>query len=203
MNRQVRAPKVRVVTDDGSMLGVMTSRDAFMEAQNRGLDLVEISPNANPPVCKLMDYGKYKYELKKKAQGQKKQPSNVIKELTLSPVTQTHDLQTKVKKAIDFLEEGNRVKFSIRFRGRQMAHPEVGHAQLKKIETALQDLAQIEVPAKMEGRQLACLFAPLPSLLKKKADEAAKAAKEAKKSAKAEKPSKTEAPAEATKKASK
>lgn len=137
-----------------------------MEAQRRGYDLVEISPNANPPVCKLMDYGKYKYEQKKKQQSQKKQTSNVIKELTLSPVTQEHDLQTKIRKALSFFEDGNRVKFVVRFRGRQMAHPEIGRQQIDKIIEALKEVAQIEVPPKMEGRQLACLFAPLPGAKK-------------------------------------
>lgn len=152
---------MRVILDDGGMLGIMSSRDAHQEAMARGLDLVEISPTTNPPVCKIMDYGKFKYEQKKKNQGQKKQAGNVIKELTLSPVTQTHDLNFKVKNAIKFLEDGNRVKFTVRFRGRQMAHPEVGALQLKKISELLKDHGVEEVRPKMEGRFLATVYAPL------------------------------------------
>jgi len=139
----------------------MNSKDAYFEAEKRGLDLVEISPNANPPVCKIMDFGKYKYELKKKSQGQKKQVGNIIKEITLSPVTQRHDIDFKVRNAIRFLNEGHRVKFSIRFRGRQMAHPEIGMQQLEKIKEYLKEHGVTEVDPKMEGRVLASVFAPL------------------------------------------
>lgn len=161
VNSRVRAPKVRVVIDSGEMLGVMSSKEAYMEAEKRGLDLVEISPNANPPVCKIMDYGKFKYEQKKKAQSQKKQTGNVIKEITLSPVTQQHDLDFKVKNAIRFLEDGNRVKFTVRFKGRQMAHPELGLQQFEKITQALEEHGQIELQPKREGRFLAAVYAPL------------------------------------------
>jgi len=165
---------VRVVLDDGEMLGVMGCRDAQLEAEKRGLDLVEISPNANPPVCKIMDYGKFKYEQKKKSQGQKKSTASVIKELTLSPVTQEHDLQVKIRKAIEFFEAGNRVKFVVRFRGRQMAHPEIGHQQLAKIEGHLKAYATIEFRPKMEGRMLQMTFNPLPGLAKSKQKPTAK-----------------------------
>ncbi len=165
---------MRVVLDSGEMLGVMGSRDALMEAEQRGLDLVEISPTANPPVVKIMDYGKFKYEQAKKTKGQKKQSANVLKELTLSPVTQDHDLQTKIRKAIEFLEEGNRVKFVVRFRGRQMAHPEIGMQQLDKIEALLKEYATLELKPKMEGRMLASTFVPLPGLGKSKQKPQAK-----------------------------
>lgn len=158
----------------------MSSRDAQMEAEKRGLDLVEISPSANPPVCKIMDYGKYKYEQKKKSQGQKKQSATVLKELTLSPVTQEHDLQVKVRKAIEFIEEGNRVKFVVRFRGRQMAHPEIGMQQLDKIEALLKAYATCELRPKMEGRMLAMTFLPLPGVVKQKAKSAPKKPEEPK-----------------------
>lgn len=160
------------------MLGVMSSRDALAEAQQRGLDLVEISPNANPPVCKIMDYGKYKYEQKKKTQSQKKQVGNVIKEITLSPVTQQHDLDFKVRNAMRFLEEGHRVKFSIRFRGRQMAHPEVGMEQMTKISTALEGHGVQEVSPRMDGRIIAAVFAPAaPGIKKTKEKPSSKPAK--------------------------
>lgn len=150
------------------MLGVMSSREAYEEAQSRGFDLVEISPNANPPVCKIMDYGKYKYEQKKKAQSQKKQVGNIIKEITLGPQTQEHDLNFKVKNAIRFFEEGHRVKFTVRFRGRQMAHPEIGQQQLQKVMEALKDYGQVDQAPKMEGRFLAMVFAPAPQIVKQK-----------------------------------
>lgn len=166
VNRSVRAPKVRVVLEDGGMLGVMSSRDAYEEAMKRGLDLVEISPNANPPVCKIMDYGKFKYEQKKKSQGQKKQSSSVLKELTLGPQTQEHDIGFKVKNAIRFLEDGHRVKFTVRFRGRQMAHPEIGRQTLQKALDALKDYANVEVEPKLEGRFLAAILSPQPHIVK-------------------------------------
>ena len=144
----------------------MSSRDAYEEAMKRGLDLVEISPNANPPVCKIMDYGKFKYEQKKKSQGQKKQSSSVLKELTLGPQTQEHDIGFKVKNAIRFLEDGHRVKFTVRFRGRQMAHPEIGRQTLKKALDALKDYANVEVEPKLEGRFLAAILSPQPQIVK-------------------------------------
>lgn len=160
VNHQIRIPKVRVVTDDGGMLGVMSSRDAIKKADEMGLDLVEISPKANPPVCKIMDYGKYKYEQKKKSQGQKKQVANVVKELKLSPHTDEHDINFKTRNAIRFLESGYRVKFVVRFRGRQMAHPELGRQQMDKIQEILKDHGSIENAPKMEGRFLVAFFVP-------------------------------------------
>jgi translation initiation factor IF-3 len=163
VNHQIRVPKIRVVTDDGEMLGVMAPRDALREAQNRGLDLVEISPKAVPPVCKIMDYGKFKYEAKKKETAQKKantQAGNIIKEVTLSPQTDTHDLNTKMKKCVGFLENGNRVKVTVRFRGREMAHPDIGAEQLRKVVKALDEHGMVEGTPKMEGRFLMVMFTP-------------------------------------------
>lgn len=178
VNRSVRAPKVRVVLEDGGMLGVMSSRDAYEEAMKRGLDLVEISPNANPPVCKIMDHGKFKYEQKKKSQGQKKQSSSVLKEITLGPQTQEHDIGFKVKNAIRFLEDGHRVKFTVRFRGRQMAHPEIGRQTLQKALDALKDYANVEIEPKLEGRFMASILSPQPHIVKSR-NKPQKAAKEA------------------------
>lgn len=149
------------------MLGVMAPYEALREAEKLGLDLVEISPKAQPPVCKLMDYGKFKYEQKKKAQGTKKaHAGSIVKEVVLSPSTDIHDLNFKMKNAQRFLEEGHRVKVMIRFRGREMAHPEIGHAQMKKVLEALKDTGGPESPPRMEGRILAGLFAPLSQLSK-------------------------------------
>lgn len=143
------------------MLGVMSPQEALREGERRGLDLVEISPKANPPVCKLMDFGKFKYELKKKSQSGKKAASSVLKEVTLSPQTDVHDLNFKMKNSIGFLEEGHRVKITIRFRGREMAHPEIGRRQMDKVLDALKNHGAPEAPVKMEGKMLSTTFVPV------------------------------------------
>jgi len=167
VNHQIRVARIRVVTEDGGMLGVMSPSEALREAEKRGLDLVEISPKAVPPVCKIMDYGKYKYELKKKSQGGKKNASNVLKEITLSPSTDVHDLNFKMKNASTFLKDGFRVKVSIRFRGREMAHPEIGRRQMEKVVESLKETGTLEMDPKMEGKLLVGLFVPVPSGAKK------------------------------------
>lgn len=130
-------------------------------AEARGLDLIEIAPNAKPPTCKIMDYGKYKYELKKKEhQARKNQTVITIKEIQLRPRTDQHDLEVKLKHARRFLLEGDKVKVNLRFYGREMAHQDLGFELLKKVTQTLQDVALVEVPAKMEGRQLFVLLAP-------------------------------------------
>lgn len=149
------------------MLGVLSPYEALKEAERRGLDLVEISPKAQPPVCKIMDYGKFKYEQKKKNQGAKKATAaSVVKEIVLTPSTDVHDLNFKMKNCQRFLEEGHRVKIGIRFRGREMAHPEVGREQMSKVIEALKGHGGPEMPPKMEGRVLAALFAPISQLSK-------------------------------------
>ena len=148
--------------EDGGQLGVLTPYEALKEAEKRGLDLVEISPKAVPPVCKLMDFGKFKYELKKKAQGSKKaNAGNVIKEVTLSPQTDVHDLNFKMKNSQRFLEEGHRVKIMVKFRGREMAHPEIGRKQMEKIVESLREYGVPESDPKMEGRMLMAVFVPI------------------------------------------
>lgn len=146
------------------MLGVMSPQEALREAINRDLDLVEISPAAQPPVCKIMDFGKFKYELKKKNQAQRKSHgASVIKEITLSPQTDEHDLNFKVKNCIRFLSEGHRVKVTVRYRGREMSHPEIGIRQMEKILEALKLYAITESAPKMEGKALITLFIPQSS----------------------------------------
>lgn len=169
VNHQIRVPRIRVVTEDGSMLGVMSPAEALREAEKRGLDLVEISPKAVPPVCKIMDYGKFKYEQKKKNQGLKKSAANVMKEITLSPATDVHDLNFKMKNSIEFLKEGSRVKVSIRFRGREMAHPEIGRRQMDRVIEALKDHGALELDPKMEGKLLVAIFVPAAQGSKKPA----------------------------------
>ncbi len=167
MNYEINAKEVRVIDDEGGMLGVMAPRDAVRLAEDKGLDLIEIAPTANPPTCKIMDYGKYKYEQKKKAaQSKKNQVIIDIKEVQLRPRTEEHDLETKLRHAKRFLEDGDKVKFNLRFKGREMAHSELGHDLLKKVAETLKGVGIVEVPPKMEGKQLFCLMAPDPVHLK-------------------------------------
>jgi len=158
-----------VISDDGKMLGVFAVADAVRMAQDKQLDLIEVVPNANPPTCKIMDYGKYKYEQKKKAHAaRQKQVEIQIKELQLRPRTDQHDIETKLKHARRFLEEGDKVKFNLRYRGREMAYQDMGEGVLKKVIEALKDIAIVETAPKMEGKQLFALLAPDPAKLKEK-----------------------------------
>jgi translation initiation factor IF-3 len=161
VNREIRAPEVRVIDEDGTMLGVYPPMEALRMAEAKGLDLIEIAPTAKPPTCKIMDYGKYKYELKKKEhQARKNQTIIVIKEIQIRPRTDSHDLNVKMKHARRFLLEGDKVKVNLRFYGREMAHQHLGMDLLNKVIKALSDIAMVEVPPKMEGRQLFVLVAP-------------------------------------------
>ena len=149
------------------MIGVMTVPEALRIAEDKALDLIEIAPTATPPTCKIMDYGKYKYENKKKAAvARKKQVIVTVKELQLRPRTDQHDLETKLKHARRFLLEGDKVKVNLRFMGREMAHQELGAQLLKKVVIGLQDIALVEVSPKMEGKQMFLLIAPDPIKVK-------------------------------------
>jgi len=150
-----------VIDDDGTMLGVFPPMEALRMAEAKGLDLIEIAPTAKPPTCKITDYGKYKYELKKKEhQARKNQTVITIKEIQLRPRTDQHDLEVKLKHARRFILEGDKVKVNLRFYGREMAHQHLGLEVFRKVEKFLNDIALVEVPPKMEGRQLFALFAP-------------------------------------------
>ena len=167
VNREIRAPEVRVIDDDGTMLGVFPPMEALRMAEAKGLDLIEIAPTAKPPTCKITDYGKYKYELKKKEhQARKNQTVITIKEVQLRPRTDQHDLDVKLKHARRFLMDGDKVKVNLRFYGREMAHQNLGMELLHRVSAALSDIALVEVNPKMEGRQLFVLFAPDPVKIK-------------------------------------
>lgn len=167
VNREIRAAQVRVIDEDGNMLGVMTPFDGVKLAEERGLDLIEIAPTATPPTCRIMDYGKWKYENKKKqAAARKKQVIVQVKEIQLRPRTDQHDLETKMKHARRFLLEGDKVKVNLRFFGREMAHQEIGLGIMKKVTEALSNLAMVETPPKMEGKQMFVLLAPDPVKVK-------------------------------------
>lgn len=152
-----------MIGPDGSQMGVFQTRDALRKAEEFGLDLVEISPMARPPVCKIMDCGKYKYDLAKKEHEAKKHQAVVkLKEIRLRPATDDHDLMTKVRHIIRFLEEGDKVKVTVQFRGREMAHQEIGRKVMERIKTEVAKVGAPEQMVKMEGRFLHTVFAPLP-----------------------------------------
>ena len=152
---------MRVVTDDGESLGVMDTRDAIQEARRRALDLVEIAPNAQPPVAKIIDYGKFLYEQKKKAhEAKKKQVTVQVKEIKFRPGTDDHDYRYRMEHARQWLGEGDKVRAAIAFRGREMTHRELGAKILKKLSEELADIAEVEVAPKMEGYQMFTIFVP-------------------------------------------
>ncbi len=154
-------PQVRVVNDDGEMLGVLDTAEAQRLAREQGLDLVEVNPKAFPPVCKIMDFGKFKYDEKKRqSEARKRQAQVELKEIKLRPKTDDHDLNFKLKHVLRFLEEGNKVKITCRFRGREITHPETAMRQLQFIVDNTQDVASVEVAPKMEGRTMTLILAP-------------------------------------------
>jgi len=160
-NNRIKAEKVRVVDDKGEMLGVLSREDAIAKAKSAGLDLVEVSPNAEPPVCKIIDFGKYKYELQKRAaEAKKKQKTVDIKEIKIRPNIGDNDYQIKLRAAIKFLKEGNKVKVSMRFRGREIAKQEIARDMFLRVREDTEEFAKIEVEPKMEMRQLLMILAP-------------------------------------------
>jgi translation initiation factor IF-3 len=159
VNGQIRARQVRVIDADGAQLGVMTAEDALRIAQQRELDLVEVAATANPPVCRVMDYGKFRYAQKKKAQeSRKKSAATVLKEVKVGSQTSTHDVDFKVGHIRGFLGEGHRVKVSVFFRGRSITHPELGKAMLDRIADKVSDVATVEQQARMEGRSMSMML---------------------------------------------
>lgn len=167
VNREIRAPQVRVIDETGAMLGVMTVPEAVRLAEDRGMDLLEVAPNAAPPTCKIMDYGKWKYENKKKAAvARKNQVIVTIKELQMRPRTDQHDFETKMKHGRRFILAGDKVKISIRFMGREMAHQDQGHDLLKKCIEYVKDIAMVEMEPKSEGRNMFLILAPDPMKIK-------------------------------------
>jgi translation initiation factor IF-3 len=161
VNRRIRVPQVRVIGADGAQLGVLATDDALRRAEEAGLDLVEVSPKAMPPVCKIMDYGKFKYENAKKNQEAKKHQSTTItKEIKFRPKTDDHDFDFKVKHIRRFLQEGNKAKLAVIFRGREIVHPETGQDVLKRVVEATSDIAQVEQAPMMEGRRMLMIIAP-------------------------------------------
>jgi translation initiation factor IF-3 len=154
-------PSVRLVKEDGSMVGVTTTREALRMAEEVGLDLVEVSPNADPPVCKILDFGKYKYEIqKKKNEARKKQKVIEVKEIKLRPGIDDHDFEIKMRSVTRFLEEGDKVKVTLRFRGREMVHQELGVKVLDRVKEEMDARAKVEQFPRLEGRQMVMVLAP-------------------------------------------
>ena len=161
-NERIRALDVQVIGSDGKNLGAMQIKKAIELAKQEGLDLIEISPNANPPVCKIMDMGKYKYDLQKKAnQAKKKQKTVSLKEIKLRPGTETHDYNFKIKNAKKFISKGNKVKFTVKFKGREMQHTDLGKDLMNKIIDDTKDVSKVESKPKFEGRQMVMIIQPL------------------------------------------
>lgn len=161
INEQIRVPQVRLIDVDGSQLDVMSVKDAQKIAGERGLDLVEIAPQAKPPVCKIMDYGKYRFEqVKREKETKKNQKVIAIKEVKLRPNIEDHDFETKAKNGERFLKSGNRVKVTIMFRGREITHPELGKELCGRMAERLADVSSIEKPAKVEGRNMNMILVP-------------------------------------------
>ncbi|MCB1650994.1 MAG: translation initiation factor IF-3 [Alphaproteobacteria bacterium] len=155
VNETIRADQIRLIDENGEMQGVMSVNDALKRAEEAGLDLVEVSPNAEPPVCKILDYGKYKYEQQKKAaEARKKQKTVDVKEVKIRPGIEDHDYQVKMRAARKFLENGDKVKVTMRFRGREMAHQEIGFNLLNRMIEELSDISKVDFAPKMEGRQI-------------------------------------------------
>ena len=161
VNDEIRAPQVRLIDAEGEMQGVMSARDAWLRAQAVGLDLLEISPNADPPVVKILDFGKYKYELqKKKNEAKKKQKVIEIKEIKVRPNIDENDYQVKLRAMKSFIEEGDKVKVTLRFRGREMAHQEIGIKVLERIRADMDAATKVEQMPKMENRQMVMVLTP-------------------------------------------
>ena len=160
-NEIIQNEKVRVIDEEGENLGVMYTREAIAQAAEVGLDLVEVSPNADPPVCKFLDVGKFKYEAQKKANlARKSQKTQEIKEIKMRPNIDDHDYMTKMKKIVEFIGEGDKVKVTLRFRGREMSHQQLGMALLQRVAEDMAETAKVEAYPRLEGRQMLMVLAP-------------------------------------------
>ena len=161
VNERIRIREVRLIDEDGSQLGVVPTQEALQAARDKGLDLVEVAPNANPPVARLMDYGKYRYEeSRKEREARKKQKQAQVKEIRFTPNIDTHDLETKVRHARKFLSAGDKVKVAVRFRGRQNLHRDLGRDLLLHVIELLEDIAQVDQMPRSEGRDMSMLLSP-------------------------------------------
>jgi len=161
-NNRITAPEVQVIGSDGENIGILNTNEAISMAKEQGLDLIEIAPNAKPPVCKIIDMGKFKYDAQKKANvAKKKQKIVLLKEIKMRPVTETHDYDFKVKNAKKFIGKGDKVKFTIRFKGRELQHSHLGRELMDKIKADMQDISKVELHPKFDGKQMIMVIQPL------------------------------------------
>ena len=161
-NNRISSPEVQVISSEGENLGTLNTNEAISMAKNQGLDLIEIAPNANPPVCKIMDMGKFKYDAQKKANlAKKKQKIVSLKEIKMRPVTETHDYEFKVKNAKKFISKGDKVKFTIRFKGRELQHSHLGNELMTKIKEDMKEVGKVELQPKFDGKQMIMVIQPL------------------------------------------
>ena len=161
-NNRINSPEVQVIASSGENLGILNTNEAISMAKEEGLDLIEIAPNAKPPVCKIIDIGKYKYDAQKKAnQAKKKQKKIEVKEIKLRPVTETHDYQFKIKNAQKFISKGDKVKFTIRFKGRELQHSHLGQELMDKIKVDMQEVGKVELDPRFDGKQIIMVIQPL------------------------------------------
>ena len=161
-NNRINSPEVQVIASNGENLGILNTNEAISMAKEEGLDLIEIAPNAKPPVCKIIDIGKYKYDTQKKAnQAKKKQKKIEVKEIKLRPVTETHDYQFKIKNAQKFISKGDKVKFTIRFKGRELQHSHLGQELMEKIKVDMQEVGKVELDPRFDGKQIIMVIQPL------------------------------------------
>jgi len=161
-NNRITSPEVQVIGSEGQNLGIINTNEAISMAKNLGLDLIEISPNTNPPVCKIMDMGKFKYDAQKKANlAKKKQKIVLLKEIKMRPVTETHDYEFKVKNAKKFISKGDKVKFTIKFKGRELQHSYLGNELMNKIKEDMKDIGKVELHPKFDGKQMIMVIQPL------------------------------------------
>ena len=161
-NNRITSPEVQVINSDGENLGILNTNEAITTAKNLGLDLIEIAPNAKPPVCKIMDMGKFKYDAQKKANlAKKKQKIIALKEIKMRPVTETHDYEFKVKNAKKFIAKGDKVKFTIRFKGRELQHSHLGNELMTKIKEDMKNIGKVELHPKFDGKQMIMVIQPL------------------------------------------
>ena len=161
-NNRISSPEVQVIANDGENLGILNTNEAIKIAKNQNLDLIEIAPNAKPPVCKIMDMGKYKYDAQKKANKAKKKQKKVeLKEIKLRPVTEIHDYTFKIKNAQKFIAKGDKVKFTIRFKGRELQHSHLGNELMNKIKEDMKEIGKVELNPKFDGKQMIMVIQPL------------------------------------------
>ena len=161
-NNRITSPEVQVIGSDGDNIGILNTNEAISMAKEQGLDLIEIAPNAKPPVCKIIDMGKFKYDAQKKANvAKKKQKIVLLKEIKMRPVTETHDYDFKVKNAKKFIGKGDKVKFTIRFKGRELQHSHLGRELMDKIKADMQDIGKVELHPKFDGKQMIMVIQPL------------------------------------------